>query len=130
MGNPKVIYRPVIRENGRYTMITYHNTKGKNASFEVGNKAVCDLPTQIARLATGKRPNINPNELQDALDNNLYIGTNHKSGRMADVVAVRNMADKLIIKYSKPDSEGGKMITPNEQYKIMEYWHKWFGNKD
>ena len=137
MGNPKVIYRPVVSVDEGYFKISYHNTKGKNVSFHTESvknapqaKAIAELPKQIAKLATGKKPNINPDELQEAFYKNIYVGSLAAGygwgGHMADVVAIANMADKLINKFSKPDSEGGKMITPNEQYKMMEYWHQWF----
>ena len=138
MGNPRVIYKPVVQNDDGWVKISYHNTKGKNVSFHLDTgersnqgKAISELPKQIAKLATGKKPNIDPDKLQEAFYKNIHVGSlPGRGGHAADVVAIGNMADKLIDKFSKPDSEGGKMITPNEQYKMMEYWHQWFGAAD
>ena len=139
MGNPKVIYKPTLQKdyNDNTVKITYYNReKGKRVSFKIddnrshtASKAIQELPRQIANLVSGQKPNINPEQLLDAFCNNIKAGSfMGRGGHIADVNAVVNFAERLIEKYKKPDSEGGNMITPNEQYDMMKQWHQWFGD--
>ena len=140
MGNPKVIYKPTVKRDNLgndVAIITYYNReKGQRVSFEVNghttnlaSKAIQELPKQIANLVSGKKPNIDPDQLLDAFYSNIKAGSMQgRGGHIADVDAVANFLERAVKKFSKPDSEGGKMITPNEQYDMMKYWHQWFGD--
>ena len=140
MGNPKIIYKPTVKRdnlgNDRAIISYFNREKGQRVSFAVddyptnlASKAIQELPKQISNLVNGKNPNIDPNQLLDAYYNNIKAGSvSGRGGHIADVNAVVNFLERLVNKYSLPDSEGGKMITPNEQYDIMKRWHQWFGD--
>ncbi len=67
--------------------------------------------------------------LLDAYYNNIKVGSiQGRGGHIADVDAVANFLERLVKKYRMPNSEGGNMITPNEQYDMMQQWHQWFGD--
>lgn len=140
MGNPKVIYKPTVAREGLgndVAIVTYYDReKAQRVSFKVDDnrynlpsKAIQELPKQIASLVSGKKPNIDPDQLLDAFYKNIKAGSCiGRHGLIADVDAVANFLERLVNKFRKPDSEGGNMITINEQYDMMKQWHRWFGD--
>ena len=137
MGNPKLIYKPTVKHGILGQTITYYNReKRQRVSFEIDDietnrvaKAIQELPRQIANLVSGKKPNIDPDQLLDAFYSNIKAGSSvGHGGYIADVDAVAHFLERLVNKFRQPESEGGKMITPNEQYDMMKQWHQWFGD--
>ena len=117
---PKVVYKPVIRDFGYVHKVYYHNTKGQNVQYQAEGKCVA-LPKALSQIVSGEKPNVDKEE--------LLLKFWELYGKVISPGVVINRAEKLIDFFALPKSEGGEKITPNEQYKMMEIWHQWFGKQ-
>ena len=97
---PKVVYRPVIRKMSDYRdQVSYRNTKGKNVQYQVEDKSVA-LPKALSQIVSGKKPNVDKEE--------LLLKFWELYGRVQPTCsghdAIMNRAEKLIDCFAPPES--------------------------
>lgn len=119
----KYAYKPGISGN----KIAYKNTKGKSITAQFYDNTH-SLANALRETVSGKKPNITKGELQKALWNQFNNIAYSGRGDNCDMT-IMSRAEKLIDHFAQKDSEGEgqDIITQKEQFKMMEYWHRWFG---
>jgi len=122
MSNVKYVYKPRINGNN----VVYRNSNGENIKCTFYKNTQC-LPNALNSCVSGKSPNVTKEQLLE----NVYkqVGLFYKTDAGSYSAVVLKRLESLIKLYSEKSSEGEEngVITQNEQFKMMEIWHRWFG---